>query len=147
MAKVNFTKVENAFDKALQKLLITHLSELAAIANVIQNPETNLSSKTIENIIVRFHKELKKLKKQDPKLYERLNLSHAEEKRFGLSSKEFTQEDWIRLKTLKLKIDELKHELYGQESLDAEYEKQVSKERNRHINKRFNIRDGWLPLH
>jgi hypothetical protein len=147
MAKVNFTKVENAFDKALQKLLIDHLSELAAIANVIQDPQTNLSSKTIEDIIIRFQKELKKLKKKDPKLYERLNLSPEDELRFALPFNEFMQEDWFRLKNLKVRIDELKHELYGQESLDAEYEKQVSKERRRHINKRFNIRDGWLPLH
>ena len=57
------------------------------------------------------------------------------------------QEDWLRLKALKLRIDELKHELYGQESIDAEYDDQVDQERRRHINKRFNIRDGWLPLH
>ncbi len=147
MPKVNFTKVETAFDKALQKLFIDHLSELAAIANVIQDPQANVSSKTIEDIIARFQKELKKLKKQDPKLYERLKLSPEDEERFALPSKDFLQEDWIRLKALKLRIDELKHELYGQESLNAEYEKQVSKERRRHVNKRFNIRDGWLPLH
>jgi hypothetical protein len=147
MAKVNFTKVEGAFDKALQKLFIDHLSELAAIANVIQDPQSNISSKTIEDIIVRFQKELKKLKKQDPKLYARLNLSPEVEERFALPSKDYLQEDWMRLRALKLRIDELKHELYGQESIDAENEKIVSKERRRHINKRFNIRDGWLPLH
>ena len=147
MAKVNFTKVEDAFDKALQKLFIDHLSELAAIANVIQDPQSSLSSKTIEDIISRFQKELKKLKKKDPKLYERLELSADVEKRFALPSNEFLQEDWLRLKALKMRIDELKHELYGQESLDEEFEKQVSKERRRHVNKRFNIRDGWLPLH
>jgi hypothetical protein len=131
----------------LQKLVIDHLTELAAIANVIQDPHSNISSKAIEDIITRFQKELKKLKKQDPKLYERLNLSREEEKRFALPSKDFLQEDWINLRLLKLRIDELKHELYGQESLDAEYDKQVAKERRRHVNKRFNIRDGWLPLH
>lgn len=147
MAKVNFTKVEGAFDKALQKLFIDHLSELAAIANVIQDPQSNISSKSIEEIIARFQKELKKLKKQDPKLYERLNLSPEAEERFALPSKDYLQEDWMRLRALKLRIDELKHELYGQESVDAENEKIVIKERRRHVNKRFNIRDGWLPLH
>lgn len=146
MPKVNFTKVENAFDKALKKLMIDHLSELAAIANVIQDPQANISSKAIEEIITRFQKELKKLKKQDPKLYAKLALSEEEELRFALPAKDFLQEDWLRLKNLKLRIDELKHELYGEESLNAEYEKQVSKERRRHVNKRLNIRDGWLPL-
>jgi hypothetical protein len=49
--------------------------------------------------------------------------------------------------SIKIRIDELKHELYGQESLDAEYDEHIAHERRRHINKRFNIRDGWLPLH
>lgn len=147
MPKVNFTKVENAFDRALQKVFIDNLSELAAIANVIQDPQANVSSKTIEEIIIRFHKELKKLKKQDPKLFHRLNLSPKEEERLALPSTEFLQEDWLRLRALKLRIDELKKELYGEESLNAEFDSQVAKERRKHINKRFNIRDGWLPLH
>lgn len=147
MAKVNFTKVENAFDRALQKLFIDNLSDLAAIANVIQDPKANLSSKAIEDIITRFQKELKKLKKQDPKLFQRLNLSPQEEERLSLPSKDFLQGDWLRLKELKLRIDELKKELYGEEAINVENDKQVAKERRKHVNKRFNIRDGWLPLH
>ena len=64
MPKINFSKVEKSFDKALQKLSIDHLSELAAIANVIQDPHDNITSKAIEDVIKRFQKELKKLKKQ-----------------------------------------------------------------------------------
>lgn len=146
MPKVNFTKVEKSFDRTLQKLLIDNLSELAAIANVIQDPEKGISSKAIEEIIQRFQKEMKKIKKQDPILFGKLNLTPEEEERFAHSSNSYTQEDWLRLKGLKLRIDELKHELYGQESIEAEYETHVEKERKRHINKRFNIREGWLPL-
>lgn len=146
MPKINFSKVEKSFDKAIQKLTIDYLSELAAIANVIQDPESPILSKGIEEIIIRFQKELKKLKKHDAKLYERLALSAEEEERFFLPVKEFSQEDWLRLKALKLRIDELKHELYGEESVNAENDQQVTKERHRHINKRLNIRDGWLPL-
>jgi hypothetical protein len=147
MAKVNFSKVEKSFDRALQKLLIDNLSELAAIANAIHDPKSGISSKTIEEIITKFHKELKKLKKKDPILFGKLNLTPEEEERFNHSSKEYLREDWVFLKALKLRIDELKHELYGQAAIDAEYDRQVAKERRRHVNKRFNIRDGWLPLH
>jgi len=147
MPKVNFSKVEKSFDRALQKLLINNLSELAAIANVIQAPQKSISNKSIEEIIGRFQKELKKIKKQDPVLFGKLNLSEEEEGRFARPVGEYIQEDWLRLKTLKLRIDELKRELYGQEIIDAENDNQVAKERRRHINKRFNIRDGWLPLH
>lgn len=147
MAKVNFSKVEKSFDRALQKLFVDNLSDLAAIANIIQDPKSGISSKTIEEIITKFQKELKKIKKQDPILFSKLQLTVEDEERFARPSSEYSQEDWERLKTLKLRIDELKKELYGQESIDAEYDNQVSKERKRHVNKRFNIRDGWLPLH
>ncbi len=147
MAKVNFTKVEAAFENALQKIAIDNLSELAAIATIIHDPDSQLSSKTIEDIISRFHKELKKLKKNDVKLYTELHLTSEEEERFALTPDQFTQGDWLRLKALKERIDELKRTLYGEEVLNAEYDKQVVKERRRHINKRFNIREGWLPLH
>lgn len=147
MPKVNFSKVEKSFDRILQKLFIDNLSELAAIANVIQDPESHITSKTIAEIITKFQKELKKLKKQDPILFSKLNLTREEEQRFKLPSSEYLQNDWLRLKDLKLRIDELKHELYGQDNVEVGNEHQVAKERKRHINKRFNIRDGWLPLH
>lgn len=113
---------------------------------MIESPEVNLASKGIEEIIIRFQKELKKLKKEDLKLYERLNLSSEDEVRLATPPKEFLQNDWLRLKALKIRIDELKHELYGQEHVNAEYEKQVTQERRRHVNKRLNVKDGWLPL-
>lgn len=147
MSKVNFSKVEKSFDRALQKIFIENLSELAAIANLIQDPKNSICSKTIEEIIGRFQKELKKIKKKDPFLFNKLNISSEEEERFNRSALEYTQEDWLYLKSLKLRIDELKRELYGQETINAENDNQVAKERRRHINKRFNIRDGWLPLH
>jgi 16S rRNA C967 or C1407 C5-methylase (RsmB/RsmF family) len=147
MPKVNFSKVEKSFDRALQKLFIDNLSELAAIANVIQDPERHLSNQLIEQIIGRFQRELKRLKKKDAILFSRLQLSSTEEECFARPAREYTQEDWLRLKTLKLRIDELKRELYGQEVFDTENDYQIMKERRRHINKRFNIRDGWLPLH
>lgn len=147
MSKFELTKVEKAIDRSLQKILIENLSELAQIADRIQNPNTNLSNQAIKEIIARFQKELKKLKKEDPKLFSRLNLSPEEEKRFTSHSTEFFQADWLRLRELKLCIDELKKELYGEAALSAENEKRVATERRKHVNKRLGVRDGWLPLH
>ncbi len=66
MTKVNFSKVEKSFDRALQKLLIDSLYELAVIANIIQDPTHVIFSPSIEKIILRFQKELKKLKNKIP---------------------------------------------------------------------------------
>ncbi len=147
MAKVNFSKVEKSFDRSLQKVWIDNLAELAAIVNVIQDPAKKMTTKAIEDIIVRFQKELKKIKKQDPLLFKRLDLTPQEEERFNLPFQEYAHDDWLRLKALKLRLDEVRKELYGQETIDAENDARVTKERKRHINKRFNIREGWLPLH
>ena len=73
-------------------------------------------------------------------------MSEEEANRFALPADQYTQIDWLRLRSLKERIDELKRELYGEDILDIENEKRVAKERDRHINKRFNIREGWLPL-
>jgi hypothetical protein len=145
--KINYSQVEGAFDRSLQKLAIDNLSELASIASAIQNPDAQISGKAVEEIISRFQKELKRLKKGDPKLYEKLSLSPEDEEKLGQKASQFVHQDWLRIKELKLAIDELKKELYGEEALSAEDEAQVKKERKRHLNKRFNIRDGWLPLH
>lgn len=147
MAKVNYSKVEKSFDQALQRLVIDQLSDLAAIADVIQDPKESLKDSALLKLLERFQKECKKLKKQDAKLYKRLNLSPEEEKRIHLPSGAFTHEDWLFLRTIKTRIDDLKKDLYGDEQITTENEERVTKERKRHINKRFNIREGWLPLH
>ncbi|MFI0435233.1 MAG: hypothetical protein ACH350_05835 [Parachlamydiaceae bacterium] len=147
MAKVNFSKVEESFEKALQRLSIENLSEFAAIANAIEDPQKAMSSKTIDEIIIRFQKELEKIKREDPILFSKLNLSPENEERFSRTAADYTQEDWLRLKELKLQIDELKKELCGKEKIAIECDAHIEKERKRHINKRFNIRDNWLPLH
>lgn len=147
MTKVNFTKVEGAFDLALRKLFIDNLSDLASIANVLQDPQANLSDKNLKEVILRFQKELTKLKKQDAKLFQKLNLSPEEEARLHAPADDFKPEDWLRLKALKERMEELKKELQGAETVNPEDDKQIAEERRKHINKRFNTKDGWLPLH
>ena len=146
MTKVNFSKVEKSFDKALQKLLVDNLFELAAIANVIQDPEKNISNAATEEIICRFQKDLKKIKKENFVLFEKLNLTTEEEEHLYHPPSEYTQEDWLLVRELKTRIDQLKRDLYGQQTVKIEDSVNVEKERRRHINKRFNVRDGWLPL-
>lgn len=146
MTKINFTKAEKAFDNAIQKLIIDHLFDLASLADAVEEPALYSNTPQIQEVIERFHKELKKLKKKDQKLYEKLDILPEEELRLSATPENFNQTDWLRVKNLKEKIECLKKELYGEEVVQIENENQVSKERKKHINKRFNIREGWLPL-
>lgn len=145
MGKINFIKAEDAFDKALQKMFIDRLYALANPTDEIQDSQHHQTS---VDTITHFQKELKKLKKQDAKLYERLSLTEEDEKRLTQQVDAFTPEDWSRLETLKLKLNELKQELHDERvNADTDDSHQISEERRRHIHKRHNIRDGWLPLH
>ena len=61
--------------------------------------------------------------------------------------KKVSVKDWERMKTFKEQIEALRGEYFGNEtSTNVEDEAQIEKERRKHINKRFNIREGWLPL-
>lgn len=144
MAKMNFSKVEQALDEALRAISIEHIVELAAIANILHNAK--VPPQVLEKIVHRFQQQLKKIKSYDIKLYERLQVTPEDEKRFSVSFSELNQEDWAELAQLKIRIDELKKELYGQASIRPEDEERIEQERIKHINKRFNIREGWLPL-
>ena len=145
--KVDFSKVENILSDTLRKIFIDRLSELAIIANLIQTSTQATDPKLIDEVASSFQKELSKLKRKDKKIYLKLGLSEVDEERFKISPSQFTQEDWILLKELKQRIDELKRELLGDELPNLEYEQQVEHERKRHVYKRFNIRDNWIPLH
>ncbi len=147
MTKPSFSKIEELLDDTFRKMFIERLAELAAIVNLINDPNSKLSPKYINDIILKFQIELRKLKEHDKKLYQRLELAPDEEKNFMRSASEFTTKDWERLKILKNKIQELKAELFGEIVTSETDEKYIEKQRVKHVNKRYNIRDNWLPLH
>jgi hypothetical protein len=145
--KVDFLKVENILSDTLRKLFIERLTKLGAIANLINDSHSNLPKKMIEEIVIDFQNELKKIKEKDQNLYQKLEISLENEQHFNLSPQQFTQEDWLSLKLLKEKIEDVKRELLGKETFNEHDDKQIEKERRKHIYKRFNIREHWLPLH
>lgn len=147
MVKQSFSKVEELLEETFRKIFIERLSELSAIASLISDPNSHFTPKYVNEIILKFQIELNKLKDHDKKLYERLELAPNEEKNFMRQASDFTTQDWERLKTLKERIDLLKFELFGEPKTTVEDEKHIEKQRRKHINKRYNVRDGWLPLH
>jgi hypothetical protein len=147
MAKVSFLKVESILTDTLRKMMIERLNDLAAIVTLMQDEHTKIPEAIIEQILKRFQNELNKIKKHDPKIFKCLELTEEEELKLLNSSNNLSSEDWDRLKTLKEKIEDLKKELHGLEApLDEKVDEHIQKERVKHKNKRFNIREGWLPL-
>lgn len=146
MSKVNFSKAEQALTDTLQKIYKDQIAELAIIATLVNIPHPQLAQEKIDETLNKLKTEVQHLKDHDPKLYARLNMTKKEEQLI-FSSTPMKPKSWARLGLLKNKIDELKKELYGEMVADETISKQIEEERKKHINKRFNIRDNWLPLH
>lgn len=163
MAKINYSKVEMALVNSLDKMFLQNLTELAAIATQANEGSTPLDTEEVNRILKSFRIELIRLKKNDPALYEQLDLSEEQEKHLVAPSKNFTREDWLKLIDLnarmiaidaektKNRLDQRINELNADKVKDNVVvqadEEIVAKERLEHKNKRFNVRKGWLPLH
>lgn len=148
MTKIDFTKIEEALTETLRKVYIQRLAELAVLAQLLREDIEQFSPEKKQEIFSYFQEELKKIQTTDPKLYNGLNLSPEEEDFLFAAGRTPSKEDWTKIKTLNETIDELKKHLQGIENaVQSEQEQQIETARRQHIYKRFNIREGWLPLH
>lgn len=145
MAKTNFSKVEGALNEGLLKLTVKNLLDLADVASGknVQNPAKIAEArKTLANVL---KLELKHLAKQDAEIYTKLQLDKDALAKLMEHSDNLTNAEWDQLLNAKVKVDQFRQE--QQKALTPEVnEKLVEEERHKHINKRFNINDKWLPL-
>jgi hypothetical protein len=148
MPKISYTKVESIFGETLRKMLVDRLSELAYIVTLMRNSNANVPEKEKGLILKRFQSQLKAIKAKDPLLYQQLELQPEEEARLFANLNALTSEDWGRINILGERIEHIKQTFWGKgtEGDQSKNEVQVEKERAKSINKRFNIREGWLPL-
>jgi multidrug efflux pump subunit AcrB len=146
MPKISFVKVEQMFSETLRQIRIDRLTDLSAIVMLTQNPDAKLNKVSSQQILKKIQVELEGMKKNDLTIYQSLELTADEEKRLFDFERKFSSEDWDRLKRLRDKIEELKKELLGHSAPDEKFDEQVKKERIKHKDKRFNVREGWLPV-
>ena len=142
MAKANFTKVEEALAEGLRKMTIENLGEMAdkAKADRTGKPsDDKLTEKKQALILASLKQDLKWLYKKDRTFYKKLEMTKK-----SVNELIDNPMDWDKIKELKIKVEKCKQEMLveGKES----NEQLVEQERSKHINKRFNINDKWLPL-
>ncbi len=155
MAKVNYTKAEEAFEQAMRQRVVDELLESATWLNLLtgtqtykgNDPHTAKIDKIIEHILAQMKNHLKIVKKHDPAFYEQLGVTQADEQKFSGSPKELTKEDWRTLRRLKEQIAQYHP---GTPSKEPEEKPEdldhIKDQQKEHINKRYNIKKGWLPL-
>jgi hypothetical protein len=157
MVKINFQKVEEALEEAIRKITINRLLELATFASLIggrsvqaeevkDKPETAPGQDQVTlKILSSLQGDLQKLQESDAARFAQLGFTRNDLKKLRGNPKDLLPEDWMKIKEIKEKINEFKLEMRAQlpETDDLTV---VETERKKHINKRFNIRDSWLPL-
>lgn len=141
MAKINFTKVEQALNEALQKQFEQIILDMSAMTDT-----EKLSAKVRDEVLLRLQTELKKLKERDAKLYSKLDLTSEEEAKFLQPGVTLAPADWERLRALKEKIVDLKKEFFGQQSNLEQDAKDVETIREKQKEFRFHVNKKWFPV-
>ncbi len=150
MAKTNFTKVEEALIAGLTKMKMRQLLELADKAQESSGVQAETDAILIPEarrmVIAALRLDLKALKRKDTKIYSKLGLRKEGLQKLLDTSASLTPEEWQNVKEIHQKVGEYKKELLRQlpEVTDDQL---VDAERKKHINKRYNINEKWLPLH
>ena len=143
MAKVTYTKIEQALGLVLDQVFIDRLIELTLLADTsigTDSPKTIIEK---ENILHRFQMEWKRLQKREPKLAIKVGLSHEQEKKILGSLQALNADDWASLKRLKSYMEEIRKHHVARTST-PEDQSHVLRERSRR--RYLNVRKGWMPL-
>lgn len=141
MAKTNFTKVETALSDGLQKLTVKQLLEMTEGPIPEERPPVEACRAIVKSI----QKELARLHKIDAGTYKKLKIPRSDLKKFINNPSALSVDDWKTIKQIKERVDAFKKELESKlpQPTDDDI---VENERKKHVNKRFNVQDKWLPL-
>ncbi len=146
MAKKNYTKVEEALSDGLLKIKREALLKMADDASKQKRKSSSIPSTMTQedSILIKFLQiEFKGLIKMGQNPYKLLGIKKSEFLLLTQEEKPLTKEEKEKLSVLKEKLIKCKEKLAENLPSDEEIVEQQSKDQ---INKRFNVKDDWLPL-
>lgn len=140
MAKTNYNRVEDALKKGLEKIKVETLLEETESHKTSDKSkkERKLSPK---QMLLLLKQDLKQIEKTEPKIYETLGI---ERKRIATLLKDPSQigeKEAEEIRALYEKSRPLKEKL-----VDKPSEEILAAEIDRHIYKRHNVKEKWIPL-
>lgn len=152
--KQNFSKAEEALEKRLKQMEVDHLNKLADISQRVGKPElrnmiekaalaankTALERKSIKHFVTEG---LKKYK--DPAVFKAAGTTLEDAQKMVQQTEPLSSDQWKLLGKLREAMQNAKQQ-YLQAHPNINDEQIVEKERKKHINKRFNVNEKWLPL-
>lgn len=159
MVKTNFTKVEEVLEQGLRKYSVEHLleqaDEVASSNPKPRNPtiaydeanktEAPAITKEQNQLILSLRRDVTSLQKKGKGLYSKLGIAKSALKNMIDNPKGLSEEEWVKIKQIREKIDQYKAELMKQLPQQSN-EDIVESERKDHVNRRYNVNKKWLPL-
>lgn len=159
MAKTNYSKVEQALDEGLKRLSVDKLLEYSDVSSKLgqtpsiakqgrlENEEAALRLKQDKHLLVASMQfDINRLFKKNKHLYTKLGTHHEEITSLFNDIDTLTEDRLKRLLEIKKSLDDYKAKL-KEKKPDSSNDAIVEHERKKHINKRFNVKDKWLPLY
>lgn len=141
MSKTNFTKVEEALVRGLDKQTVEQL-----LAQTGHEGAAKVVAPELRLLFRHLQQDLKWLLKQDRDVANRIQTDKPTILRLVAAEPEtLNPEDWKLVHDLQTACTAVKADVeraLGVNTNDA----LIRKERRKHINKRFNVSDKWLPL-
>ena len=144
MPKTNYTKVDIATESGLRKMEVDRLFEATpSTSKGALSSEEKGKQKLLEGL----KRDIQHLdSKRHKELYTSLGYKRQDLKALIENPSALTLEDWEKIKQIKAGIEKYRKEVMAQlPSLNDE--KIVEEQRTKHLNKRYNVNDKWLPLH
>ncbi|MEX1013065.1 MAG: hypothetical protein WD595_00505 [Waddliaceae bacterium] len=144
MSKIEYTKAEKALSEGLLKLTIENIYEVAELVELkdsIEEKKRVLQKREIAKKLIRVRHDLHWLSSKVRRLYTQMKIKKSRVEEILDKGEEVNKEDVKILVTIADKLQEIRASL--PKLSDEEI---IEIERKKHINKRFNINDKWLPL-
>lgn len=141
MAKTNLKKVESILDEGILKMTVDNLLHLADVAQGMGQPSTQ-KPQSPKNAIGFVERELIWIYKKDPEVFKNLQIKKKKLKNIFDHPESVSEEDLAYINEVRDLLTKYKKEKLPHLS----DEDQVKHEQDRHINKRHNVNEKWLPL-
>jgi hypothetical protein len=143
MAKANFSKVEKALEEELIRMTSERLLEETPSSKIHKGEKLPAPQDQV-TILKNMERLIKKISKKDPGLMQKGGIDLESFNTLLECAGKLSKEQWQSAKEIQKKLSELKKALTDQTAVSDEA--LVEEERKKHINKRFNVQEKWLPL-
>ncbi len=140
MGRTNFRKAEDSFAETMNRFAKEQLlAEADQAKGVAAKEPQGIERKRLLKILL---VKMKRVAQTQPELYNSLGVTRKELQGWAIDPSKMSEEEWKKLE----KAYEILTKTAEEKVPESVNDTLVQEERHKHINKRFNVNDRWLPL-